>query len=247
MYGKGELKELWRYNHTPAALPGSDHRAAVALDCEMGFSFSGESETIRVSVVDYYSGECVLDTLVSPDSPIKDYLTRYSGITARDMDQALAEDKCLFGRAQARQAIFRYVGPETIVVCHGGSSDMNCLRWIHPNVVDTHIVEIEKRQKQREILEKMAGEAGEAKRKEFEAQLGPGTLSLKRLAMDRLNRNIQTGNKGHDSIEDAVATRDIAHWHVVATLKEASSADALLDHLDLEDSTDMKRKRRVSI
>jgi len=44
---------------------------------------------------------------------------------------------------------------------------------------------------------------------------GEGGLSLKTLARVRCGRDIQTsGKKGHDSVEDALAARDIAHWNV---------------------------------
>lgn len=42
----------------------------------------------------------------------------------------------------------------------------------------------------------------------------PG-LSLKALALERLNREIQVKGKGHDSLEDALATRDLLLWHII--------------------------------
>ncbi|OAQ99263.1 hypothetical protein LLEC1_05754 [Akanthomyces lecanii] len=42
----------------------------------------------------------------------------------------------------------------------------------------------------------------------------PG-LSLKALAAERLQRQIQTKGQGHDSLEDALATRDLLLWHMV--------------------------------
>jgi DNA polymerase III epsilon subunit-like protein len=44
----------------------------------------------------------------------------------------------------------------------------------------------------------------------------PSSHSLKALAKKHLNRDIQTnGKRGHDSLEDAVAARDIVHWNVL--------------------------------
>jgi len=41
---------------------------------------------------------------------------------------------------------------------------------------------------------------------------GSGALSLKALTMVRWGREIQTaGNRGHDSLEDAIVARDLAH------------------------------------
>jgi hypothetical protein len=43
-----------------------------------------------------------------------------------------------------------------------------------------------------------------------------GALSLKTLTMARCGRDIQkAGKRGHDSLEDAIAARDLAHWNIV--------------------------------
>jgi RNA exonuclease 1 len=40
-------------------------------------------------------------------------------------------------------------------------------------------------------------------------------MSLKALAMKRLGRAIQVGKKGHDSLEDALAARDLIQAHIM--------------------------------
>jgi hypothetical protein len=49
---------------------------------------------------------------------------------------------------------------------------------------------------------------------------GSGQFSLKTLAKVYLGRSIQQGKRGHDSVEDAIATRDIASWNVVKSLQD---------------------------
>jgi RNA exonuclease 1 len=45
-----------------------------------------------------------------------------------------------------------------------------------------------------------------------------GVLSLQNLVQARLGRVIQNhGNRGHDSLEDAIAARDLVHLHVMQT------------------------------
>jgi len=57
----------------------------------------------------------------------------------------------------------------------------------------------------------------EAKKKTQRAPKGSGPLSLKSLTLQRWGREIQkSGQRGHDSLEDAIAARDLAHWHVLA-------------------------------
>ena len=55
-----------------------------AVDCEMCLTREG-SELTSISVLDE-SEQLVYGTLVKPDNPITDYLTRYSGITAKRLE-----------------------------------------------------------------------------------------------------------------------------------------------------------------
>jgi RNA exonuclease 1 len=40
------------------------------------------------------------------------------------------------------------------------------------------------------------------------------SLSLKKLMKECLGKDVQTGKKGHDSLEDAIAARDLVHWQI---------------------------------
>ena len=65
----------------------------------------------------------------------------------------------------------------------------------------------------------------ERKHREVTATEGWG-LSLKVLASERLNRAIQNKKIGHDSLEDAIASRDLIHWHVVRMMGTMGSSSA---------------------
>lgn len=251
---------MWKFFATPAATRYSDIHPAIALDCEMGTSASGDSELIRLSVIDYFSSEVLVDNLVWPDVKMDHYNTRFSGVTVRDMENARAKGTCFRGRDKAREAVWRFVGPTTLVVGHSVDNDLIAMRWIHPMVVDTLLIEstIVKAAKDKQetaAKEKVARELREAEvtsgapdkdeqkpgkeQKEKEAELvippitadgapkkveqkppkkpkGFGPKTLKTLAMAKLGREIQgSGKKGHDSVEDALAARDLAHWYVL--------------------------------
>jgi RNA exonuclease 1 len=118
-----------------------DVRTAVALDCEMGTAASGDPELIRVTLIDYFSEEVLVDNLVDPDVRMQHLNTRYSGVSWADLKNARIKGVCLSGKSGARQAIWRYIGTDTIVVGHGLSNDMRSLRWIHTTVVDSLLVE----------------------------------------------------------------------------------------------------------
>ncbi|KAL2062502.1 hypothetical protein VTL71DRAFT_6768 [Oculimacula yallundae] len=241
-YPVGELESLWAFYPTPNGYPSHEIRAAVAIDCEMGNAKSGDSELIRVTLIDYFSSDVLVDKLVYPDVAMAHYNTRFSGVTGKQMENARFSGQCLMGKKRAREAVWRFVGPHTIVVGHSAHNDLTAMRWIHTVVVDTWLLESEKK-KAREADAKAKVERG-GKEQEVpriqslpledavelqEVQLhqeipktmkkkkkGSGALSLKILTWKRLGREIQTaGREGHDSLEDAIATRDLAHWNVI--------------------------------
>lgn len=222
-----DLQKNWRFFTTPAA-PGSSRtrptwRSAVAIDCEMGVAESGDSELIRVSVVDYFSGATLLDTLVWPDAKMQHYNTRFSGITRQDMHESRRLRTCLFGRNSARQAVWKHVGPDTIVIGHGANSDLSSLRWIHHRIVDTLLVEetFTKLVKEGREVEEAAVVSAVSDTPTPQKSPGGRGWSLKALAHRRLDREIQKKRSGHDSVEDALAARDLLHWHIVNRVMEA--------------------------
>ena len=154
--------------------------------------------------------------------------------------------------------MWKFVGPDTILVGHSVHNDLKALKWIHTKVVDSYVVEhkiiqekkeIEAREKElseeavrrvEECLLEVTGLAkssmltpatdaqtmidstnpteGEPKKKK---KKGTGDLALKTLLKKYLDTDIQTkGNKGHDSLEDATAARDLVHWMVMRRLQD---------------------------
>lgn len=204
-------------------------RLAVAIDCEMGTSADNDSELIRLTLIDYFSGDVLIDRLVWPSVRMLHYNTRYSGVTWQQMHEARRTGACIDGMAAARDEVWRFVGADTIVVGHGTQNDLSSLRWIHHAVVDSFIIEQKIRAAEKAEQEKQreaAGKAGEGKdskeqkgeekkeEKKEKEKRAEGGLSLKALVQRRLGRVIQAGKKGHDSLEDAVAARDLVDWHV---------------------------------
>ncbi|KAK2612115.1 hypothetical protein QQS21_001845 [Conoideocrella luteorostrata] len=227
----GELENNWRFHETSnVALP--THVAAVAIDCEMGTASSGESELIRLSLVDFFTGTVLIDTLVYPSVRMSHYNTRFSGVSRQAMNEARRNSRCIFGRDAARDAVYKFVGPNTIVVGHAGHQDLSSLRWIHRLVVDTLLVETKRRQMElwyskSSSVEGNGAEAdgvGNSSNKHDEPGVMPkeGGLSLRALTLKRLNRFIQIGGRGHDSLEDALATRDLLHWYIANPVSEAA-------------------------
>ncbi|KAK1981575.1 hypothetical protein LZ30DRAFT_749978 [Colletotrichum cereale] len=277
-YTPGDLKTRHQYHHTPphalldlspAAPPLRRPHFAVAIDCEMGTAYDGESELIRVTLVDYLTSEILLDSLVYPQVPMQHYNTKWSGVSRQQMNDARDKGKCIAGGlAAVRDAVWRWVGPDTVVVGHAVHNDLAALRWIHPLVVDSLVLataaraEREKREEEEE--KERRAEQGDEEEEEEEAaatveddgdgdlisfdELGlgprdgtqnpekpsvvkarvrrkPGGLSLKALTAEMFDRQIQKAKQGHDSLEDALAARDIAHWFVMQKTAEAQAQD----------------------
>ncbi|KHO01075.1 3'-5' exonuclease [Metarhizium album ARSEF 1941] len=207
----------------------------------MGTASSGESELIRLSLVDFFTGAVLIDSLVYPGVKMAHYNTRFSGVSKQTMEDSLRRRKCILGRDSARQAIYKFVGPDTVVIGHAGHQDLTSLRWIHHRIVDTLMIETRKRRLEEDMARRKEWEESasldqqEGANSNFATQdkdsntavtnSQQGGLSLKALTLKRLNRVIQVKNRGHNSLEDALATRDLLHWHIDRTLK--SSAEGL--------------------
>jgi RNA exonuclease 1 len=216
----------------------------------MGTALSGDSELIRVTMIDYFSGATLVDNIVEPDVPMQHLNTRFSGVSWADIKKARRQKTCLQGKAGARRAIWKYVGPDTLVIGHSVSNDLRALKWLHAYVVDSFVSEFVRAKKiGAEEARKVASAPGsnlnesnetvgdlmdsQAPNKEGQGTnrladgledttqktariRKPGKFALKTLTKQRLDREIQTnGNKGHDSLEDATASRDLIHWTVL--------------------------------
>jgi len=91
-YPQGQLESLWKFHPTPSAYTSHQIRPVVAIDCEMGTAKSGDSELIRVTLIDYFSSEILVDKLVYPDVAMEHYNTRFSGVTRKEMENALTHE-----------------------------------------------------------------------------------------------------------------------------------------------------------
>ena len=164
-------------------------RAAVALDCEMVEIEGGHLELARLTAVDCLSGETLVDRLVQPQARITNWLTRHSGITYPLFRTAKAAGQLAKNFQQAREELFRYVDDDTILVGLALNNDLDVLRIQHDRVVDLTLL--------------------------LREQSTPRTigLGLQKLTKAVLGKDIQNrGKQGHDSLEDALATRELLLW-----------------------------------
>jgi DNA polymerase III epsilon subunit-like protein len=184
------------YTPDVESAPGHDPkiltRQAIVLDCEMvGVGHEGlTSELARVSVIDFFTGVLLVDTIVQPLLDVKDWRTQWSGITAKDMNEAVASGEALKGSTAARAELFKIMDSQTILVGHSLQFDLAALGIRHEATVDSS------------ILAKSA--VGRGVKREW---------ALKTLCKELLKITVQdNGKNGHDAVEDALAAREVVLW-----------------------------------
>jgi RNA exonuclease 1 len=104
-----------------------------ALDCEMVVTEDDVFSLARISVLSWH-GKVILDKLVKPSLPIKDYCTPYSGIT----EKLLEGVKNTLNDIQ--KELLELFTQSSILLGHSLESDFNAMKLTHPFVVDTSIL-----------------------------------------------------------------------------------------------------------
>ncbi|TGZ80720.1 hypothetical protein EX30DRAFT_341363 [Ascodesmis nigricans] len=190
-------------------------RRALSIDCEMG-GVGRMSQLIQLVVLDYLTGEQLINTLVMAPRglEINDFRTRYSGVTSAAYHAAIKNNTILrTGWQAARNALFRLMDGNTIIVGHNVKEDLRALRIAHDKIVDS------------QLLVQLA------------ANLGAG-VALKRILAEVVGREIQNrGRKGHDCHEDALAARDAVLW----LIEKRGNTQQWLEKLKF----DAEEKRRI--
>ncbi|KAI7866467.1 hypothetical protein BDF14DRAFT_1813615 [Spinellus fusiger] len=164
----GTMHSKIAYVEAPARDPAQPRSRLVALDCEMGYTTAG-TELIRLTVVGEHAN-LLMDHTVLPSHMVIDLNTRYSGIST------LAGVK--HNLESVRQELFKHIDKDTLLLGHGLENDMNALRMIHTNVLDTAAL--------------------------YPHPHGlPYRYGLRTLSTRYLSKFIQDGSDGHDSFQDA--------------------------------------------
>jgi RNA exonuclease 1 len=126
-----------------------------------------------------WSGTTVLDSFVKPSLPVKNYFTQYSGVTPALLLNVTTT------LAEIQSKLLTLLTPSTVLLGHSLESDLNAMKLTHPFIVDTALI--------------------------YPHPRGPPLRSsLKFLTQKYLHREIQVSNdKGHNSVEDALAVLDL--------------------------------------
>jgi RNA exonuclease 1 len=126
-----------------------------------------------------WSGATMLDSFVKPALAVKNYFTQYSGITPALLSNVTTT------LADIQAKLLGLLTPSTVLLGHSLESDLNAMKLTHPFIVDTSLI--------------------------YPHPRGPPLRSsLKFLTQKYLRREIQVSSeKGHNSVEDALAVLDL--------------------------------------
>ncbi|KAL2835984.1 ribonuclease H-like domain-containing protein, partial [Aspergillus pseudoustus] len=177
---------------TPASNPSA--RKAVVLDCEMvgvlGANNRETSELVRLSAVDFLTGEVLIDTYVAPGGQVISWRTKYSGVSAAVMREQTARGNVVEGGWKAaRDRLWGVIDASTVLIGHSLNNDLGVLGMVHARVLDSAIL----------TREAVGGGCNRH-------------WALKVLVQRFLAREIQTGRDGHDCLEDTFAAREVVLW-----------------------------------
>jgi len=160
--------------------PTNGNFGVYGLDCEMCYTLHG-LELAKVTVVGI-DGRLVYETLVLPETDIIDHNTRFSGVTAKDLEKGPTKNL-----KEVQNDLMGFINADTVLVGHGLENDLRALRMIHGVVLDTSTV-----------FPHFYGL--------------PFRRSLRSLVSSYLKREIQVNSWGHDSYEDARACVELMLW-----------------------------------
>ncbi|KAJ4383799.1 hypothetical protein N0V86_000642 [Didymella sp. IMI 355093] len=148
------------------------------------------SELARVSAIDFFTGILLVDTLVEPLLDVTDWRTKWSGVTAKAMSEAVASGDAVKGSTAARTELFKFMDSRTILVGHSLQFDLAALGIHHDTTVDSSV-----------LAKSAVGKGGKQR------------WALKTLCKEFLKITVQdNGKNGHDAAEDALAAREVVLW-----------------------------------
>ncbi|KAJ5463978.1 ExonucleaseRNase T/DNA polymerase III [Penicillium sp. IBT 31633x] len=183
------------FRQVPRFSDGLPKRRAIVLDCEMVQVEAGRRELAFLTAIDFLTGEVLVDNYVQPRSRVVNWDSRFSGVTCFAMNKAVRKGTALNGWEGARAKLWQFMDSETVLIGHSLNNDLDVLGIIHWNIVDSSIITSEA-----VFFNVHASESLNR------------TWSLKTLATELVNYEIQVGKQGHSALEDAHATRDIVIW-----------------------------------
>ncbi|KAI3329981.1 ribonuclease H-like domain-containing protein [Ustulina deusta] len=178
--------------------------AALAIDCEMVRMRGGEEGLVSIAVVDFFTGDVVLRSLVQPPGPVTDWRTDVTRVDKAKLNKASRKGKVLSGWLKVRKKIFDMATCQTIFIGHALANDLRVLRIATDRVVDSMAM----------MSRAVFGDMEKI----------PRNWSLRTACRELLDVDVQEKGRPHNPLEDALATRELVLRSVVNPEKLAEWA-----------------------
>ncbi|KAK1238451.1 hypothetical protein MKX07_006597 [Trichoderma sp. CBMAI-0711] len=180
------------FRQTPMWQPAVKKRRAVVIDCEMAEAADGSDELISLCAIDFLTGETLVNNLVVPSRPIKDWRADIHGIDVSKLYEAIMNQRALSGWIAARQELWKHIDDITIVIGQSICYDFEALRLVHTRVVDSAMLATEA------VFYNRAGKKKPGRR-----------WGLQELCKTFLHIEIRAEGGIHDDLEDVLAAREV--------------------------------------
>lgn len=158
-------------------------------------------EVVRLSAVDFLTGEILLNTLVLPTAKVIRWKSDITGITAETITEAKQRrgHGLLKGWKAARAELWRFINADTVLIGQSLHHDLEVLGMLHRRVVDSAI---------------LAAAAASGGGGPTVTGARPRTFGLKLMCRELLGVDVQCCGDGqvHDCLEDVLATRELVLW-----------------------------------
>lgn len=184
-------------------------------------------DLVRVSVIDFLTGEVVLNDLVQPTGVVKDWRSRVSGVDGAILHAAKADPRTtvLQGWPEARSRIFAVADARTVLVGHALPNDLKILRIAADRVVDSLVLTAHA------VFGRVTGPF-------------PRSWGLRSGCKALLNVDIQPRNAAHDPLEDTLATRELVLWCL--THGEALLEWGAKERVEFEKAAEARRVKQIA-
>jgi hypothetical protein len=198
-YPSSFYEALWSPDDQPRRRRGTQQPLMIAtIDCEMCDTIHG-LEVTRVTVLNQ-NQETIIDLLIKPDSPILDYRTQFSGMTA------LLLNPIKTTLLQVQLLLARLIVNKTIVIGHSLENDLKGLKFFHERIIDTTMLFPHPQGfPYRNKLKYLAKEYLQLMIQQQHPSGGQQKNNNKKKNSNN-NSVVPSGGAGHDSREDAAAT-----------------------------------------
>jgi len=111
----------------------SKNSPIFSIDCEMCLTTANKHELTKICVIDS-DLKPIYESFVKPDNPIVNYLTQYSGITPKMLQDVKTK------LSDVQKALQELLPKDAIWVGHSLGNDLKALEMFHPYVIDTSLI-----------------------------------------------------------------------------------------------------------